>query len=113
MSWVTWLQYRYQGALAAALLAVLAVLLLVTGLHAAQVWHLALAGCAHDGSCASLPYSQLSLASPRVYGLVVATGPHVEGGARCAGDFRRHRRDERLRLSVRADTSSRTHAKEW
>ena len=73
MTWVTWLQYRYQGALAAALLAVLAVLLLITGLHAAQVWHSALAGCAHDGSCASLAYSQLSLASPRVYGLVVAT----------------------------------------
>src|SRR5580704_6976772 len=73
MTWVTWLQYRYQGALAAALLAVLAVLLLITGLQAAQVWHSALAGCAHDGSCASLAYSQLSLASPRVYGLVVAT----------------------------------------
>ena len=73
MTWVTWLQYRYQGALAAALLAVLAVLLLITGLHAAQVWHSALAGCAQARSCGSLPYSQLSLASPRVYGLVVAT----------------------------------------
>lgn len=73
MTWVTWLQYRYQGALAAALLAVLAVVLLITGLHAAQVWHSALAGCAQDGSCASLAGSQLSLASPRVYGLVVAT----------------------------------------
>jgi hypothetical protein len=73
MTWVTWRQYRYQGALATALLAVLAVVLLVTGLHAAQVWHSALAGCARDGSCASLAGSQLSLASPRVYGLVVAT----------------------------------------
>ena len=73
MTWVTWLQYRYQGALAAVLLAVLAAALLITGLHAAQVWHSALAGCAHDGSCASLAYSQLSLASPRVYGVVVAT----------------------------------------
>jgi hypothetical protein len=73
MTWVTWLQYRYQGALAAALLAVLAAALLITGLHAAQVWHSALAGCARDGSCASLAGSQLSLASPRVYGLVVAT----------------------------------------
>jgi hypothetical protein len=73
MTWVTWLQYRYQGALAAALLAVLAVVLLITGLHAAQAWHSALAGCAQDGSCASLASSQLSLGSPRVYGLVVAT----------------------------------------
>jgi hypothetical protein len=73
MTWVTWLQYRYQGALAAALLAVLAVVLLITGLHAAQVWHSALAGCARAGSCASLADSQLSLASPSVYGLVVAT----------------------------------------
>jgi hypothetical protein len=73
MTWVTWLQYRYQGALAAALLAVLAVVLAVTGLHAAQVWHSALAGCARDGSCASLASSQLSLASPLVAGLVVAT----------------------------------------
>jgi hypothetical protein len=73
MSWVTWLQYRYQGALAAALLAVLAVVLLVTGLHAAQTWHSAVAGCARDGSCASLATSQLSLAKPYIYGLVVAT----------------------------------------
>jgi hypothetical protein len=73
MTWVTWLQYRYQGALAAALLAVLAVVLLITGLHAAQVWHSALAGCARDGSCASLPGSGLSLAKPSFYGLVVAT----------------------------------------
>jgi hypothetical protein len=37
MTWVTWRQYRYQGALAAALLAALAVVLLITGLHAAQI----------------------------------------------------------------------------
>src|SRR5579862_5211686 len=73
MTWVTWQQYRYQGALAAALVALLAAALLVTGLHAAQVWHSALAGCARDGACASLPYSPLSLAKPFVYGLVVAT----------------------------------------
>jgi hypothetical protein len=73
MSWVTWLQYRYQGALAAALLAGLAVVLAITGLHAAQAWHSALAGCARAGSCASLASSQLSLAQPYIYGLVVAT----------------------------------------
>jgi hypothetical protein len=73
MTWVTWRQYRYQGALAAALLAVLAVVLLITGLHAAWVWHSALAGCAKDGSCASLPGSDLSLSNPTIAALVVAT----------------------------------------
>jgi hypothetical protein len=73
VTWVTWRQYRYQGALAAALLAVLAVVLLATGLHAAQVWHSALAGCAKNGTCASLPGSGLSLSSPTFLALVVAT----------------------------------------
>jgi hypothetical protein len=73
MTWVTWRQYRYQGALAAALLAALAVVLLITGLHAAQVWHSALAGCAKDGSCGSLASSSLSLAGPAVVALVVFT----------------------------------------
>ena len=50
MTWVTWRQYRYQGVLAAALFAALAVVLLFTGLHAAQVWHSALAGCAKHGA---------------------------------------------------------------
>ena len=57
MTWVTWRQYRYQGALAAALLAGLAVVLLITGLHAAQVWHSALAGCMKDNSCGFLSLS--------------------------------------------------------
>jgi hypothetical protein len=73
MTWVTWRQYRYQGALAAALLAVLAVVLLATGLHAAHVWHSALAGCARNGTCASLAGSGLSLSSPTFLTLVVAT----------------------------------------
>jgi hypothetical protein len=73
MTWVTWRQYRYQGALAAALFAVLAVVLLLTGLHAALVWHSALAGCAKDGSCASLAGSNLSLSNPTIAALVVAT----------------------------------------
>ena len=51
MTWVTWRQYRYQAALAAALLAALAVVLLISGLHAAQVWHAALAGCRTDHGC--------------------------------------------------------------
>jgi hypothetical protein len=57
MTWVTWRQFRYQGALAAALLAALAVLLLISGLHAAQVWHSALAGCRKDNSCGNLSLS--------------------------------------------------------
>jgi hypothetical protein len=73
MTWVTWRQYRYQAALAAALLAVLAVVLLMTGLHAALVWHSALAGCARNGSCASLAGSNLSLSNTTVATLVVAT----------------------------------------
>jgi hypothetical protein len=73
MTWVTWRQYRYQGALTAALLAALAVVLLITGLHAAWAWHSALAACTKDGSCASLPGSNLSLSNPTIATLVVAT----------------------------------------
>jgi hypothetical protein len=73
MTWVTWQQYRYQAAFAAALLAALAVVLLLTGLHAASVWHSDLAQCAKDGSCASLVGSNLSLGSPTIGFLVVAT----------------------------------------
>lgn len=73
MTWVTWRQYRYQGAVAAALLAALAVVLLATGLHAAHVWHSALADCTKNGTCASLSGSGLSLSSPTFLTLVVAT----------------------------------------
>ena len=64
MTWVTWRQYRNQGAIYAVLFAALAVLLLITGLHAAWVWHSALAQCAKDGSCGSLAGSNLSLGNP-------------------------------------------------
>jgi hypothetical protein len=73
MTWVTWQQYRYQAAFAAVLLAALAVVLLITGLHAAAVWHSALAHCAADNSCASLVGSNLSLGNPRIAMLVIAT----------------------------------------
>jgi hypothetical protein len=68
MTWVTWRQYRYQGALAAALFAALAVALVISGLHAAQLWHAALSGCMKDNGCGGL-----SLAGPAVMTLVVAT----------------------------------------
>jgi hypothetical protein len=67
MTWVTWRQYRYQGALAAALFAALAVVLLITGLHAAQMWHSDLAGCMKHNSCGNLSLS------PILTTLVVAT----------------------------------------
>jgi hypothetical protein len=73
MTWVTWQQYRYQAAFAAALFVVLAVVLLITGLHAAAVWHSALTQCAKNGTCASLPGSNLSLTSPAFMSLVVFT----------------------------------------
>jgi hypothetical protein len=73
MTWVTWRQYRYQGALTAALFAALAVVLLITGLHAARVWHSALALCAKNGTCAGLAGSGLSLSNSTLLALVVAT----------------------------------------
>jgi len=72
MTWVTWQQYRYQAAFAAALLAAMAIVLLITGLHAAAVWDSALTHCASDHSCA-LAGSNLSLGSPIITTLVVAT----------------------------------------
>jgi hypothetical protein len=71
MTWVTWRQYRYQGALAAALLAALAVVLLISGLHSAWVWHSALATCAKSNSCGNL--GNLSLGSSAFSTLVVVT----------------------------------------
>jgi hypothetical protein len=68
MTWVTWRQYRYQGTLAAVLFAVLAVVLLITGLHLAQEWHSALTGCMKHNSCGNF-----SLQSPTLTTLVVAT----------------------------------------
>jgi hypothetical protein len=68
MTWLTWRQFRYQGALAVALLAALAVVLLISGLHAAQVWHSALAGCMKDNSCGNL-----SLSNPAFMTLVIET----------------------------------------
>jgi hypothetical protein len=73
MTWVTWRQYRYQGMLAAALFAVVAVVLIMTGLHAVWAWHSALTECTRNGTCGSLAGSGLSLASPLAVTLVLAT----------------------------------------
>jgi hypothetical protein len=59
MTWITWRQYRYQGALAVALLAAL----VITGLHTAQVWH-----CLQTRHCSGTP-----LSSPAPDVLVIAT----------------------------------------
>jgi hypothetical protein len=73
MTWVTWRQYRYQAMIAAALFAAVAVVLILTGLHAAWVWNSALTQCARNGTCGSLTASGLSLGSPLVVTLALAT----------------------------------------
>jgi hypothetical protein len=72
MTWVTWRQYRLQAALALALFAALGVVLLISGLHAALVWHSAVAQCTKDNNCASVG-DGVSLGNPFFGVLVVAT----------------------------------------
>ena len=72
MTWLTWRQHRAQFSVAAALLAALAVLLLITGLQAASQYHSALAACAANHSCANLA-STLFLGSHAVGFLVIMT----------------------------------------
>ena len=54
MTWVIWRQYRVSAAIAGAILAVLAVLFLITGLQDAARWHAALASCAKSHTCGNL-----------------------------------------------------------
>jgi hypothetical protein len=72
MTWLTWRQHRAQFYLAAALLAALAVLLLITGLQMASQYHSARAVCAANHSCANLA-STLFLGSHAVGFLVIMT----------------------------------------
>jgi len=72
MSWFTWRLYRNQSALATGLFAVLAIVLVISGLHAAAVWHSALARCA-KGACGGQIGSNLSLSNSAISTLVVAT----------------------------------------
>ncbi|HVC81134.1 MAG TPA: hypothetical protein VNL35_11615 [Chloroflexota bacterium] len=51
MTWLTWRHYRAQAAVAGIGLAVLAVLLLASGIHIAAVYHAALAACQATNSC--------------------------------------------------------------
>src|ERR1700733_13777855 len=72
MTWVTWRQYRYQGAVAAGLLAVVAVVLLISGFHAASVWHSALHRCG-VGVCSGPFGSSITLGGSVANAVVVAT----------------------------------------
>jgi hypothetical protein len=51
MTWLVWRQYRVQGAIALAVLAVSAALVLVSGFHVASVWHSIVTDCAGNTTC--------------------------------------------------------------
>jgi hypothetical protein len=70
VTWLVWRQYRVQAAIAGGLLAVFALLLLVTGAQMASQWHTALTACTADRSCSSLVNS-LSLGNHAVYDLTI------------------------------------------
>jgi len=72
MSWLIWRLHRTQLYIAAALLAALTVLLLVTGLQMASQYHSALAACGASHSCGTLG-STLFLGSHAVGFLVIMT----------------------------------------
>jgi hypothetical protein len=72
MTWLVWRLHRTQLYIAAALLAALTVLLLVTGLQMASQYHSALAACTANDSCANLA-STLFLGSHAVGFLVIMT----------------------------------------
>ena len=72
MTWLVWRQHRAQFYVGIALLAVLAVLLLITGLQMASQYHSALAACTATHSCANLA-STLFLGSHAVGFLVIMT----------------------------------------
>ena len=72
MTWLVWRLHRTQLYIAAALLAALTVLLLVTGLQMASKYHSALAACAASHGCANLA-STLFLGSHAVGFLVIMT----------------------------------------
>jgi hypothetical protein len=74
MTWLVWRLHRTQLYIAAALLAALTVLLLVTGLQMASKYHSALAACAASHGCANLA-STLFLGSHAVgFGVIMTLG---------------------------------------
>jgi hypothetical protein len=72
MSWLTWRQYRLQGAVAGTLLAALAALLVATWIPMASQWHSALSSCTASGTCGTLS-STLFLGNHAVGFLVIMT----------------------------------------
>ena len=68
MTWLVWRQYRLQFVLGAALLAAFAVLIVITGVQAANQWHAAQAACAARRGC-----QNLFLGSHAVGFLVIST----------------------------------------
>ena len=72
MTWLVWRQHRAQLYVAAAALAALTVLLLVTGLQMASQYHSALASCTASHSCGNLA-GTLFLGSHAVGFLVILT----------------------------------------
>jgi hypothetical protein len=72
MTWLVWRLHRTQLSIAAALLAALTVLLLITGLQMTSQYHSALAACAASRSCGNLA-STVFLGSHAVGFLVIMT----------------------------------------
>ena len=72
MTWLVWRQHRNQAYIAAAALAALAVLLLVTGLQRASQYHSALVSCTASHTCGDLA-STLGPGTPALITLVTLT----------------------------------------
>jgi len=72
LTWLVWRQYRLQAAIGGALLGILTVLLLVTGLRMASQYRAAFASCTASGDCSNLAQT-LDLGVPAVGGIVVMT----------------------------------------
>lgn len=51
MTWLIWRQYRLQAVITAAILALIAIILIVTGLSVASQWHSVIVACAGSQSC--------------------------------------------------------------
>ena len=71
MTWLVWRQYRLQYCLGAALLAAFAVLIVITGVQAADQWHAAQTACAAGQGCQNL--GNLFLGNHAVGFLVIST----------------------------------------
>jgi hypothetical protein len=78
VTWLVWRQYRWQGAIAALLLAAFATALIVTGLQMASQWHSLLSTCTNSSACGTVSLGStaghdlvvLSLAAPVILGFL-------------------------------------------